>query len=525
MDKQEYLTLGTARDLARWQDRALYRAGEMLPGILAWLTLIGVVVLSFRHPVAISIFIIIFDVYWLTKTMYLTLHLRASFRKVRTNMKVQWAERLEKLALNEYQLANLSDWRELYHLIILPTYKESVELIVASVESLAAADYPKNRMLVVLAQEQRAGVEHNHAIAEAISTRFTGQFFELLITEHPASIIGEQAGKGANCAFAAKIAQRTIIDRLEIPHQRVLVSSFDVDTVVYPGYFACLTYTFLTARNPLRASYQPIPFFINNIWEAPAFARVVSFASTFWQIIQQERPENLITFSSHSMPLTALIDIGYWQVNMVSEDSRVFWQCLLRYDGDYRVVPMYFPVSMDANAAPTFWQTMLNVYKQHRRWGYGTENVPYFLFGFIKNRAMPLKRKLFYTITILEGYWSWATNAIILFLLGWLPLIVGGPAFYQTIISFNLPVLTRTISGLALIGLVTSAMLSIAVLPPRPPQYGRYRHIMMVLQWLLFPLTTILLGAIPGLEAQTRLMLGKYMGFWVTPKYRKEYNK
>ena len=74
---------------------------------------------------------------------------------------------------------------------------------------------------------------------------------------------------------------------------------------------------------------------------------------------------------------------------------------------------------------------------------------------------------------------------------------------------------------LAMLGLVSSAVLSIVLLPPRPPQFGRFKHFLMILQWLLFPVTTILLGALPALDAQTRLMLGKYMGFWVTPKARK----
>jgi len=71
--------------------------------------------------------------------------------------------------------------------------------------------------------------------------------------------------------------------------------------------------------------------------------------------------------------------------------------------------------------------------------------------------------------------------------------------------------------------LVSSAVLSIILLPPRPPKFGKFKYLWMILQWLLFPVTTIGLGALPGLEAQTRLMLGKYLGFWVTPKIRKNY--
>ena len=47
------------------------------------------------------------------------------------------------------------------------------------------------------------------------------------------------------------------------------------------------------------------------------------------------------------------------------------------------------------------------------------------------------------------------------------------------------------------------------------------RYIVLAVQWVLVPATMIVFSAIPGLDAQTRLMLGKYMGFWVTPKSRK----
>lgn len=79
----------------------------------------------------------------------------------------------------------------------------------------------------------------------------------------------------------------------------------------------------MTAKDPYKASFQPIPFYNNNIWHAPAFSRVAAGSSTFWQMIQQERPEQLVTFSSHAVSFQNLYEIGYWQKNMVSEDSRI----------------------------------------------------------------------------------------------------------------------------------------------------------------------------------------------------------
>ena len=77
--------------------------------------------------------------------------------------------------------------------------------------------------------------------------------------------------------------------------------------------------------------------------------------------------------------------------------------------------------------------------------------------------------------------------------------------------------------NLALLGLIVSMFLSLMLLPPRPAKYSRKKYIYMFLQWFLVPITAPFLGAMPAIDAQTRIMLGKYFGeFWVTEKVRKK---
>lgn len=429
-------------------------------------------------------------------------------------MEINW---FSKLIQNEE--LKIKNWQNIYHLIFLPFYNESEETIRASIESLSNANYPKDKMIVVLAAEERAG-ESATFITEKIKKEYENKFFKFLTTIHPANLSNEIPGKGSNIAWAGEQAKKEIIDNLKIPYENVLVSAFDVDTVIYPDYFSRLTYVFLNTPNNQNFSYQPVPFYTNNIWQSPALARVVAFSATFWHTIQQERMERLTTFSSHSMPLQALINVDFWQTNMVSEDSRIFWQSLLRHNGDYGTMPLYYPVKMDANAAPKFWQTMKNLYKQQRRWAWGCENIPYMLFGFWKNKKIPFRKKWHYAWVYIEGFWSWSTNTLIIFMLGWLPILLGGEVFKQTLLAYNLPQITRWLMTLATVGIITSAYLTMVILPPKPMEYGKYKYLEMILQWPLLLITMVIFGAFPALEAQTRLALsGKFrLGFWVTPK-------
>ncbi len=187
---------------------------------------------------------------------------------------------------------------------------KNLQIIRNSILAIKNDNYPNQKIAIVLAMEDRVG-EVAKERAEAIRKEFKDSFFKLYIAFHPGNIEGELKGKGANQAWALKHFKQDVIDFEKWNYENIIVSVFDIDTVIASGYFYRLTYKFLSTPDPYKASYQPVPVYHNNVWEAPFFARVAATSNTFWQMMQQIRRESLATYSSHSMSFKALADIGF----------------------------------------------------------------------------------------------------------------------------------------------------------------------------------------------------------------------
>jgi cellulose synthase/poly-beta-1,6-N-acetylglucosamine synthase-like glycosyltransferase len=529
---------------------------EILPGSLSWTTLIGLAIIAFILPWWVAIFIIAYDVYVLIRAAYMSVHLVYAYDRLRRMRDINWIKRCEKVSedINDYyqqtilqlkKSSNLSKkhrwqikqliqslaetikhqqpimpWHKVHHVIILPTYDESLSVLRTSLMSLVSTDFPKDRMHVVVGFEERIG-EKAYARADKIKQEFGKSFATLITTFHPDGLPGEKRVKSANATWAMKAIEKELTAK-NIPDDYALVSNFDSDTVVSKEYFSHLTFAFITHPDRYHVSYQPLPMYNNNLWDAPAFSRVVATGSTFWQMIESTRPERLVTFSSHSMTMRALKEVGYWEKDIISEDSRIFWQCLLRYNGHYQTEPLYTSVSMDAALADSWWRTLKNQYKQKRRWGWGIENFPYLVEGFMKNKKIAFRTKFIYIFRTLEGHHSWATTPIIVAGLSWLPIFFGGPEFHTTVLSYSLPYMARTIMSIAMSGLLISAILSLLLLPPKPAKYSRWRYFPITIQWALVPVIATILSSLPALDAETRLMLGRDLEFNVMEKARKE---
>ncbi|MEO6077930.1 MAG: hypothetical protein ABIP54_04040, partial [Candidatus Andersenbacteria bacterium] len=241
------------------------RIWEIVPGFLSWTTLIGLGLLAFTIPYWIAVFVIAYDVYLLIRIVYMSIHLLYAYRRLNEYKHVDWIQKLET------EKADIA-WNKIHHITVIPTYDESIHVLKTSISALAKTDFPHDRLHVVIGFEDRAG-DAAKKRASALKKEFGKKFGSFLTTFHPDGIAGEKKVKSANATWAIQRMEESL-KKKKIEDKHILVSNFDSDTVVPTEYFSYLTHSFLHAKNRYQASYQPIPVYNNNLWDAPSFSRV-----------------------------------------------------------------------------------------------------------------------------------------------------------------------------------------------------------------------------------------------------------
>jgi len=101
----------------------LWRFFEIVPGAITWLALLLPLLFSFFWPAAVATFVLIFDLYWLYKSILMGYHLISGYSHLKRDLKVDWLEKCKNLPKDELIL----DWKEIYQVIIFTTYKEEIE--------------------------------------------------------------------------------------------------------------------------------------------------------------------------------------------------------------------------------------------------------------------------------------------------------------------------------------------------------------------------------------------------------------
>jgi hypothetical protein len=526
----------------------LYRALEILPGALTWSAFILPILLSFWLPAVVAYFIIIFDLYWLFKSINTSKNLIIGYRRMQWAEGQDWQKRLGLLsdleqlakyvqrqagrfpnAIAREEVAEVAgliehpelmrDPKQIVHLVMLPTYKESYEVLEATVESLVSNHYSADRIMLAVGLEDR-DQEQGLDNARRLERKFGSRFYHFQTTVHPSGIPGEVKGKGPNITYAGRVA-REYLEKQGVEPDNVIVTSLDADHRPHPSYFSYLTYKYCMTPHPETKSFQPMQLSSNNVWDVPFINRIIAFGNSFWLLVESVRGRRFRNYSTHAQSLQALIDTDFWSVATIVEDGHQFWRTYFAYNGDHQVVPLFLPVYVDAVLSQTYKRTMKAQYIQLRRWAWGASDVPFVITNYLKHPEIGLWEKMIQTLRLIEGHFSWATASVYLLVVAWLPSFLNH-SFRNQVLAHNLAPTASRILTLAMVGLVITIWVSMLLLPPRPPHRKKIRTLVMAAQWLALPVVTIFFSSLPVIEAQTRLMFGSYLEvFDVTEKVRK----
>jgi hypothetical protein len=513
--------------------RGHYRFFEILPGALSLSTFLLLFALSILNVTLAAFFVLLYIFTFVTRAIALSIRSLHGYGALRSHQKIDWLNLLEeleagkasdkqvarppwhrkRLALNDGDRFSLKP-SSLFHAVIIATYNESREILEPTIQSVLSSHYPMKQIILILAYEERGGPEVERQAKDLIAT-YSKHFFHAAAIKHPKNIEGEVIGKGGNVTCAGRALQK-YLEAEQIDPLRVIVTTLDADNRPDREYLPCLSYAYAICPDPVRAAFQPISMYTNNIWDAPAPMRVLATGNSMYHIVQSMRPHMMRNFSSHAQGMASLIETNFWSVRTIVEDGHQFWRSYFRFDGKYTVYPLHVPIYQDAVLTDSYRRTLKAQFIQLRRWTYGASDIAYVVHqGFFKKNKVPRLDLLAKVLRLIEGHVSWAVAPILS--------LIGGfiPAFFhsRSLAANQLPLIVSRIQTVALVGAVVVIFLALKTLPPKPERYKRHRTLFMVLQWAYLPLTTIIYNSFAAIYSQTRLAFGMYMDkFDVTEK-------
>jgi hypothetical protein len=453
-------------------------------------------------PLTLAWLVLLFNAYWLLRSSMLGIGAVVSLIRLRR------AERTDWLGLARRQ----SGFDDLHHLVIIPTYKEEDAILAETLDHVVRQDFPSERIAVVLAFEARDGGAP--ARAARLLARYRPRFGQMWALFHQIRP-GEVAGKSSNLAWAAPRARELLVRR-GIDPASVMVTICDADSRLHWRYLSALAHDHLAGPDRTYRLYQPALLFHANLDRLPPPLRATNSCYSAWSLARLALGSRLVLQSTYSLPLELAHGVGYWDPDVICEDSRICFKVLQQVGESARVQPIYLPVLADAAEGATPWDTMVAHYQMIRRWAWGASDVPYVLRGALGSRGpRGVRSPLGPVIGFVEDHLTWPTHWFLI-TLGTKALPILAPAIVASPEGALLISAGSFLLSLCLPFIVIAATIDL-LLRGGPRDLSEWAG--ELIGWSLMPLITLALTCLPALDAHTRLLLGRGIGYIPTPKF------
>ncbi|HJY98274.1 MAG TPA: glycosyltransferase family 2 protein [Patescibacteria group bacterium] len=494
------------RQFIEKHDRQILRALEILPGFVSWNLILfpywGILV----FPEVVAYAILLFNVYWFYQSFQIAVSSIVSHTRIQAAKVYDWMG----------DVNDFPDYKKIRHVVIIPTYKEPLYILERTLKSLADQEFPSKQIVPVLAMEKKEPREEREAKVGDLRKKF-GKYFEYLFVTVHELLPGEVVGKASNERHAAIWIKKNYLDAKNIDINYVVATSCDADHVFSPKHFALLTFKFLDNPDRYKRFWQPLVMFYNNIWEVPAITRVPNTLMSIWNLSQLPRRDRLINAQNYSLSFRLLDEVDYWDADKIPEDWGIFFKAFYKKRGGVEVEPIYLPLLTDAPRSTSLWKTIKTQYQQQQRWAWGASDDPWIIKDYFLVPGIPFFEKTMRLIYVLWSHFLWPVNWFIITLGLTVPTLFN-PAFSRTALGYMVPKLSSFILTISLVFLLVTIVIDNFYKPPRPKEFSLFRLIISPLEFILMPITGFFFSALPGIDAHTRLMLGKYIEYRVTEK-------
>jgi len=493
------------RDYIRKHDKQILRLLEILPGFTSWNLILLPYWGIFVFPTFIAYFVLFFNIYWFYQSLQIAVTAIISHLRIQAAKVYDWMG----------DVRNFPDWKRVRHVVIIPTYKEPIHILERTLTSLAEQEFPTKQIIPVLAMEGKEPQQDREAKWKVLNDKFGKVFGSLFMTVHELAM-GEVSGKASNERHAAIWLKKNYIDANKMDLDYFTITSCDADHKYHPKHFSVLTFKFLDNPDRYRIFWQPSVMFYNNIWQIPAITRVPNSLMSILNLSQLTRRDRLINTANYSLSFKLLDEVDYWDADKIPEDWGIFFKTFYKKGGNVEVEPIYLPLHADAPQSTSLFKTLKSQYTQIQRWAWGVSDDPWIIRNYLLT-DIPFWEKTMRLLNVVWAHFLWPVNWFIITLGLTVPTLLN-PAFGRTALGYTVPRLSSFVLTVALVFLIVMFVIDNIHKPARPKEFPLWRVLLTPFEYILMPIAGFFFGALPGIDAHTRLMLGKYIEYRVTEK-------
>uniref|UniRef100_A0A914QBR0 Glycosyltransferase 2-like domain-containing protein n=1 Tax=Panagrolaimus davidi TaxID=227884 RepID=A0A914QBR0_9BILA len=313
--------------------------------------------------------------------------------------------KLRKFKSHKIDLSKLNtSGKVIKHLIGIAFYKEPIELMIDTLDSLASQPDARKKISVFAGME--SGTPDKEEKTKKLHDLYDSKFEKFIVTVHPRGLPGEIPGKCSNFNFGSRMAVAELradknygLDKTV----ELLVTTGDCDTIFGDRYFDALEedYWKTASEQRGRTVWQSPLFYCINIHKSPFFVRATGLLRSFF-MMGYLIPWNINTMSVFSLTLKLFEDGEYVHPGYQMDDiiALIRWTCVVRQKCVIRLIPV--ATLSGPTSGKNYLEELYEWARQIRRWTIGAAEV--FHYFAIKSPRLPVTVAIVWALRFIFYY-------------------------------------------------------------------------------------------------------------------------